>query len=120
MPGLAPGESLRRLFSPILPLATRLAGRESPWERVPMHVPVTAFGQGSRQPFAAYFEGSSRVSVLRPRSGFLSVETARISGKIFGTPLADTEGVSLDIATGPNFENVRQARVRYHDCRSGF
>jgi transglutaminase-like putative cysteine protease len=44
-------------------LASRLAGRESPWERVPMRVPATAFGPGSCQPFAEYFAGESCVRV---------------------------------------------------------
>ena len=44
-------------------LAARLGGRESAWERVPMRVPVSAFGFGSRQPFAEYFEGESCVPV---------------------------------------------------------
>jgi hypothetical protein len=46
-----------------LRLAARLGGRESPWERVPMRVPVRAFGLGSRQPFTEYFQGESCVQV---------------------------------------------------------
>jgi len=63
MPDLSPGVRLRRLLSPLLRLAARLAGRESPWDRVTMRVPASAFGPGSRQPFAEYFEGASGVSV---------------------------------------------------------
>jgi transglutaminase-like putative cysteine protease len=44
-------------------LAARLAGRESVWERVPMRVPASVFGPGSRQPFADYFAGESCVHV---------------------------------------------------------
>ena len=44
-------------------LATRLVGRESAWKRVPMRVPASVFGPGSRQPFAEYFEGESCVHV---------------------------------------------------------
>jgi hypothetical protein len=63
MPALSPGGSLRRLFSPILRLAARLARRESAWERVTMRVPASVFGPGSQQPFAEYFEGESGVRV---------------------------------------------------------
>jgi len=41
----------------------RLAGRESPWKRVPMRLPASVFGPGSSQPFDKYFEGESRVRV---------------------------------------------------------
>ena len=34
---------------------------DSPWERVPMDVPATAFGPGSRWQFSHYFEGTSCV-----------------------------------------------------------
>jgi hypothetical protein len=44
-------------------VAAGLAGPESVWERVPMRVPESAFGPGSRQPFAKYFEGGSDVHV---------------------------------------------------------
>jgi hypothetical protein len=44
-------------------LAARLVGRESAWERVAMRVPARAFGPGSRQPFAEYFEGETSVPV---------------------------------------------------------
>jgi hypothetical protein len=44
-------------------LAARLGRRESEWERVTMRVPERAFGPGSQQPFATYFEGASRVPV---------------------------------------------------------
>jgi hypothetical protein len=63
MPDLSPGGSLRWLLSPFLRLGARLVGRESPWDRVTMRVPASAFGPGSRQPFAEYFEGASCVRV---------------------------------------------------------
>jgi hypothetical protein len=63
MPSLTPAGSVRRLLSPLFRLAARLAGRESPWDRVTMDVPASVFGPGSRQPFADYFEGESCVSV---------------------------------------------------------
>jgi hypothetical protein len=63
MPAVASGGSLRRLLSPLLRLAARLAGRESAWERVTMRVPASVFGPGSHQPFAEYFEGASSVRV---------------------------------------------------------
>lgn len=44
-------------------LAARLVGRESAWERVPIRVPARAFGPGSHQSFAEYFEGESSVCV---------------------------------------------------------
>jgi hypothetical protein len=36
---------------------------DSPWERIPMDVPATAFGQGSRSQFTEYFSGDSLVAV---------------------------------------------------------
>ena len=42
---------------------SRISAAESPWQRVPMEVPVTAFGPGSATPFAQYFEDESRVEV---------------------------------------------------------
>jgi hypothetical protein len=42
---------------------SKVSGAESPWERVPMDVPVAAFGPGSATPFARYFEDESRVEV---------------------------------------------------------
>src|SRR5688572_9635425 len=63
MPSLSAGGSLRRLLSPLMHFAARLAGRESAWERVTMRVPTSAFGPGSQQPFAEYFEGQSSVRV---------------------------------------------------------
>ena len=36
---------------------------DSPWERVPVDVPPTAFGPGSRWQFSHYFEGDSCVTV---------------------------------------------------------
>jgi predicted transglutaminase-like cysteine proteinase len=56
-------QSLRRLFSSWARFAERLLGRESAWERVSMPVPASAFGPGSRQPFAEYFVGESSVQV---------------------------------------------------------
>jgi hypothetical protein len=63
MPAMSPAGSLRRLLSPFLSLAASLVGEESTWDRVPMRVPAAAFGPGSRQPFADYFEGASGVTV---------------------------------------------------------
>ena len=63
MPVVSPRESLRRLLTTCTRLAARLLGRESAWERVSMAVPPGAFGPGSRQPFARYFEGESSVEV---------------------------------------------------------
>ena len=63
MPATSPGWSFRRLFSPLMQFVLRLAGRESPWERVTMRVPEGAFGPGSRQSFDKYFEGESSVRV---------------------------------------------------------
>ena len=63
MPAMSPAGSLRRLLSPFLSLAASLVGEESTWDRVPMRVPEAAFGPGSRQPFADYFEGASGVTV---------------------------------------------------------
>ena len=54
---------LQRLRSWALRLAGRRASPESPWERVTMRVPTTAFGPGSRRDFALYFEGESSVRV---------------------------------------------------------
>jgi hypothetical protein len=58
-----PRESLRRFLTTCSRFAARLLGRESAWERVSMAVPPGAFGPGSRQPFARYFEGESSVAV---------------------------------------------------------
>ena len=63
MPARSVAGSLRVLLSPVMRLATRLVGRESAWERVSMPVPERAFGLGSQQPFAKYFEGESSVRV---------------------------------------------------------
>ena len=54
---------LRRIVSPLMHFVARLAGRESPWKRVPMRLPASVFGPGSSQPFDKYFEGESRVRV---------------------------------------------------------
>jgi len=53
----------QRLLSAWIRATARFRGSDSPWDRVPMSVPPTAFGLGSRRPFADYFEGESRVSV---------------------------------------------------------
>jgi hypothetical protein len=57
------GGPLRHLVAPLIRMASRLAGRESPWERVTIPVPPRAFGSGSERPFAQYFEGASSVRV---------------------------------------------------------
>jgi hypothetical protein len=41
----------------------RVGAKRDPWERVPHHVPTTAFGKGSTRPFPWYFEGESAVRV---------------------------------------------------------
>ena len=51
------------LHSAYLSVAHTLGAPDSPWERVPMDVPATAFGPGSRWQFAHYFEGESCVPV---------------------------------------------------------
>jgi hypothetical protein len=63
MPTALLGGWLRRLLSPCLRLVAGFGGRKSTWVRVPMRVPPSAFGLGSRQPFAGYFEGPSCVHV---------------------------------------------------------
>jgi hypothetical protein len=63
VPVISPGDSFRRLLAPFTRLAARLVGRESAWERVTISVPASAFGPGSRLPFAQYFEGESCVCV---------------------------------------------------------
>ena len=63
MPVIPSGRYLNRLISAFIRIGARLAGRESPWERVSMRVPETVFGPGSQRPFAAYFEGESGVPV---------------------------------------------------------
>jgi hypothetical protein len=57
------GRRFRRALSRLLRLGARLVGRESVWDRLSMRVPASVFGPGSHQPFAAYFEGPSSVSV---------------------------------------------------------
>ena len=44
-------------------VAHGLGAPDSPWDRVPMDVPATAFGPGSRWQFPHYFEGESIVRV---------------------------------------------------------
>jgi hypothetical protein len=63
MPVMTPEGSLRRLLSQFRDLAARLVGEESAWDRMPVPVPARVFGDGSRQPFADYFEGESSVRV---------------------------------------------------------
>jgi hypothetical protein len=63
VPLIARETLVRRLVSPFMRFAARLAGRESAWEPVTMPVPAAAFGLGSRQPFAEYFQGQSGVRV---------------------------------------------------------
>jgi predicted transglutaminase-like cysteine proteinase len=58
-----PGRRLRRLLSWLIRQAERVIPAESPWERVTMRVPTTAFGPGSRQDFGHYIEGESCVRV---------------------------------------------------------
>jgi hypothetical protein len=53
----------RQLVAPLIRFASRLAGRESAWERVALPVPPRAFGSGSELPFAQYFEGPSSVRI---------------------------------------------------------
>ena len=50
------------LRSACLSMACAAGLSESPWERVPVEVPATAFGPGSRCQFSRYFEGQSRVA----------------------------------------------------------
>src|SRR5262245_10720846 len=57
------GGSLRRLLSSFTHLAERVVAPESVWDRVAIDVPASAFGFGSHEPFAAYFEGQSSVRV---------------------------------------------------------
>jgi hypothetical protein len=52
---------LRRLTAAAVRVISRVFGRTSPWDRVKLRVPVSAFGLGSRRQFAHYFEGESRV-----------------------------------------------------------
>jgi hypothetical protein len=56
-----PEQLLQWLRSTCLSMAHGLGLPDSPWERVPMDVPTTAFGPGSRCQFSEYFEGTSRV-----------------------------------------------------------
>ena len=58
-----PGRLLRRLLSWLIRQAERVVTPESPWERVRMRVPTTAFGPGSRRDFGHYIDGESGVRV---------------------------------------------------------
>lgn len=54
---------LERLWRALTRVTAPLRASDSPWDRVPMRVPTSAFGRGSQRPFANYFEGESRVAV---------------------------------------------------------
>jgi len=55
--------SSHQVLSRLLRLIGRTNSPQSPWDRTRMRVPKTAFGPGSRQDFALYFEGESSVRV---------------------------------------------------------
>jgi hypothetical protein len=59
----SPQRSLHKLYLSLGRVAARLVGRESAWDSVTMPVPASAFGPGSRRPFADYFIGDSSVVV---------------------------------------------------------
>jgi predicted transglutaminase-like cysteine proteinase len=61
--GTRPRQLLRRLLSGLVRLAEGVVAPESPWDRVTMRVPTTAFGPGSRRDFGHYIAGESRVRV---------------------------------------------------------
>jgi hypothetical protein len=61
------------------------------------------------------YSDPSYVYILYVEGENFSMERASRNGKIFGTPLADSDGVSIDLATGGTFEDVRQSRLRYDD-----
>jgi len=63
MPSRSAGTSIRRVLLPFVRFAAHLVTPESAWERVPMAVPEGAFGPGSHEPFASYFEGTSSIAV---------------------------------------------------------
>jgi Bacterial transglutaminase-like cysteine proteinase BTLCP len=54
---------LRRFLAALTALVDGVDPPDSPWDRVAMRVPTTAFGSGSRQQFAHYFDGTSCVPV---------------------------------------------------------
>jgi len=54
---------LRLAISRFVRVVGRLGAPESPWDRVALRVPPTAFGPGSQHQFDHYFEGESRVTV---------------------------------------------------------
>jgi hypothetical protein len=56
-----PEQLIQWLRSVYLSIARSMELSDSPWERVPMEVPTTAFGPGSRCQFSRYFEGQSCV-----------------------------------------------------------
>jgi hypothetical protein len=66
---------------------------------------------------SASFDDRSVLALLQSTNGQNIVvdQVADIDGVIFGPPIADHEGVSLDIATGPNFDDIRQARIPYDE-----
>jgi hypothetical protein len=60
---VAPRPLFRRIANLCIRLAHDFRDAGSPWQRVPMDVPATAFGPGSSCAFTSYFEGESRVAV---------------------------------------------------------
>lgn len=69
----------------------------------------------------AGFEDESVVALLQSRNGDnLEVDqVASIAGRVFGPPLADFDGVSLDIASGGTFDDLRQRRIPYDEFCHG-
>jgi hypothetical protein len=65
----------------------------------------------------AGFEDESVVALLQSTNGDnLEVDqVASIAGTVFGPPLADFDGVSLDIASGGTFDDLRQRRRPYDE-----
>jgi hypothetical protein len=58
-----PQQLFHRLRSAWTSVAHRLTFSGSPWDRVSVDVPATAFGPGSRRQFSHYLEGDSSVTV---------------------------------------------------------
>jgi hypothetical protein len=58
-----PQQLFHRLRSAWTSVAHRLTFSGSPWDRVSVDVPATAFGPGSRRQFSHYLEGNSSVTV---------------------------------------------------------
>jgi len=63
IPGSRPDQVFQRIYSACVRAARDFGVSDSPWERVHMEVPPTAFGPGSLCPFSRYFEGDSHVRV---------------------------------------------------------